>query len=271
MTDPVFATLIKSALVPAFNSANQWLGKARAEVKKTKKNNVSACVSYLEAARTAIRGLEDELDQIMIEAEQVAQYYWEKKNRAELAKRITTYLHQDKLRPILDESLSGIEKCSEFAGKDICGFFGRADQKKTHAVKLLEELYAEMHKYLVGLNKISLVGLSKTTSYTEANYAGPSGLNIPELLDLRELLKDKTTEALLTDGTKIPATEEKRREKAVSLVAKVQEDRDRRGFATAAKAKGVMQELIVAFSLEVPDVLSPQAQHLTNRKQRTHS
>jgi hypothetical protein len=30
-------TLIKSALVPAFNSANQWLGKARAEVKKTKK------------------------------------------------------------------------------------------------------------------------------------------------------------------------------------------------------------------------------------------
>jgi hypothetical protein len=69
----------------------------------------------------------------------------------------------------------------------------------THAVKLLEELYAEMHKYLVGLNKISLVGLSKTTSYTEANYAGPSGLNIPELLDLRELLKDKTTEALLTN------------------------------------------------------------------------
>jgi hypothetical protein len=160
---------------------------------------VSACVSYLEAARTAIRGLEGELDQIMIEAEQVAQYYWEKKNRAELAKRITTYLHQDKLRPILDESLSSIEKCSEFAGKDICGFFGRADQKKTHAVKLLEELYAEMHKYLVGLNKISLVGLSKTTSYTEANYPGPSGLNIPELLDLRELLKDKTTEALLTN------------------------------------------------------------------------
>jgi hypothetical protein len=242
MTDPVIATLLKSALVPAFKCADQWLGKARAEVKKTKKHNVSACVSYLEAARTAIGGLEDELDQIMIEAEQVAHYYWEEKNRAELAKRITTYLNRDRLRPILDESLSGIAACSKFAAQDIYGFFGRADQKKTHAVKLLEELYAEMQKYLVGL--------SKTTSYTEANYAGPSGLNIPELLDLRELLKDQTKGALLTDGTEVPATEAGRRKKAVSLVAKVQKDRDRRGFATAAKAKGVMQELLVAFRLE---------------------
>ena len=62
MTDPAIATtLLKSALVPAFKSADQWLGKARAEVKNTKKYNVSACVNYLEAARTAIRGLEDEL------------------------------------------------------------------------------------------------------------------------------------------------------------------------------------------------------------------
>jgi len=71
----------------------------------------------------------------------------------------------------------------------------------------LKELHAEMQKYLVGL--------SKTTSYTETNYAGPSGLNIPELLDLRELLKDKTKGALLTDGTKVPATEAERRKKAV--------------------------------------------------------
>ena len=70
MPDPLIAT----ALVTAFKSADQWLGKARAEVKNTEKYNVSACVSYLEAARTAIGGLEDELDQIMIEAEQVAQH-----------------------------------------------------------------------------------------------------------------------------------------------------------------------------------------------------
>jgi hypothetical protein len=242
MPDPVLAGLLKTALTPAFKSATKWLEGARAEVNKTKKYNVSACVSYLEAARIAIRGLEDELDQILIEAEQVSQYYWEKKNRAKLAKRITTYLNHDRLRPILDESLEGIGKCHNFAKQDIYGFFGRADQKKTHAVDLLEELHREMQNYLVNL--------SKSSSYTEVNYAGPSGLKMPELLDLRELLKDKTKRPLLSDGRKVPRTEAERQNQAASIVDNVQKDRDRRGFATVAKAKGVMQELMVAFRLE---------------------
>jgi hypothetical protein len=97
---PDSVILLKTALMPAFRYGTKWLETARAEVNKTKKYNVSACVSYLEAARTAIRGLEDELDEILIEAEQVSQYYWEKKNLAKLAKRASARFAPYTKRPL---------------------------------------------------------------------------------------------------------------------------------------------------------------------------
>ena len=100
--------LIMTALENAFDIGKRLLEEAG----YTKKYNGAACVKYLEAARTAIAGLEDEMDEILIEAKQVSLYGWESgEKKADLHKRIADYLHRDRLRKILHESLEGIRAC----------------------------------------------------------------------------------------------------------------------------------------------------------------
>ena len=94
--------IIITALEKALTAAERCISNAQA----IKKANVSACVEYLRAAQSAITGLEDEADEILIEAKLVSQFYWEK--RIALYERIERYLNRDRLRPLLDQAMQGL-------------------------------------------------------------------------------------------------------------------------------------------------------------------
>jgi len=64
----MFETLLTTALVRALNMATHHLEEARRELARTKTYNIAVCTQFLEAARAAVLGLEDELDEILIEA-----------------------------------------------------------------------------------------------------------------------------------------------------------------------------------------------------------
>jgi hypothetical protein len=60
--------LIGTAIEFALKKAEEHLSKARA----TRTVNAAACAEYLRAAQTVIAGLEDEVDEILIESKMVA-------------------------------------------------------------------------------------------------------------------------------------------------------------------------------------------------------
>jgi hypothetical protein len=216
--------LLMTALENAFDIGKRLLEEAG----YTKKYNGAACVKYLEAARTAIAGLEDELDEILIEAKQVSLYGWESgEKKADLHKRIADYLHRDRLRKILHESLEGIRACHEALVADANSFWQgeRSQQQKQEAVDHLVKLLGEQDEYLKSL--------SHQMTFGEVNYTGPSALNLSELLDLEALLENVGTS----------------KEQITTLVEEIQNERERRGLPLVAHGKGVIQELTVAFRL----------------------
>ncbi len=112
----VLGAIVTTALEKAVSSGAQHLDEARKEVAEAKKYNAASCVRYLAAARTAVLALEDEVDEILIEAGFVARYDWAR--RSELHRRLERYLRRDQLRPILDGALHGIRECFEVASRD---------------------------------------------------------------------------------------------------------------------------------------------------------
>ncbi|MGC1294700.1 MAG: hypothetical protein WA869_06645 [Alloacidobacterium sp.] len=232
MLEPILTT----ALEKAVSMGSRYLDDARKEVRQAEKNNVASCIKFLEAARAAVLGLEDELDEILIEAGMVARYEWE--CRSELFARIHNYLNRDRLRPILDGSLQGVSACYKFAAQDADGFFQRRHRRmqKAESVNDLLRLFGALSDYLKSL--------SATMTLDRVNYVGPSGINIQELLDLEKYLDDSHFGA---KDIKM------RKEEIRKLAAAAQETRLRRGLPLAAETRKVIQELNVVFRLETMD------------------
>lgn len=216
--------LVVTALGTALALAEEHLSKARA----VRSANIAACVEYLRAAQCAITGLEEEVDEILIEAKMVARFYWEKK--AALYERIDRYLNRDRLRPLLDQAIQGITACHKFAERDSKGFFQRSE--KADAVAEVLRLLGELSSYLNSLGG--------AMNYSRENYVSPSGINMPELLDIQELL-------LLQPES---ADEQRRRIELAAVVEKVQGGRARQGLQLVAQSSRIIQELTVIFGLQ---------------------
>ena len=220
--DPIILTALGTAMARALTAAEDHLSKARA----VKSDNIAACVEYLRAAQSAITGLEDEVDEILIEAKMVAQFYWEK--RAALYERLDRYLNRDHLRPLLDQAIKEITACHEFAKSDSNGFFQRAE--KVEALAEVQRLLSELSNYLASLNG--------QMNYSRKIYAGPSGMNMSELLDIQELLSQPES-----------ADDQPLRTKLAKVVKEVQSRRIRPGLPHVAQSSRVIQELTVVFGL----------------------
>ncbi|MBA2592596.1 MAG: hypothetical protein H0U97_10235 [Gammaproteobacteria bacterium] len=222
--DPLIVSALGTALERALAVAEDHLAKASS----VKWANVAACIEYLRAAQSAVTGLEDEVDEILIEAKLVARFYWEK--NAALYERIDRYLNRDQLRPLLGQAIEGIVSCHKFAEQDSRGFFS-GDQKKEAVAEVLR-LLGELSGYLASLGS--------SMSYSRENYASPSGINMPELMQIQALLLPKQA----ADGADEQRTE-------VARIAEAsQRSRVRRGFPLVAQAARIIQELTVVFSLQ---------------------
>ena len=214
---------LKTALELAWAAATDHLSKARA----VKSANIAACVEYLRAAQSAITGLEDEADEILVEAKMVALFFWDK--RAALYERIDSYLTRDRLRPLLDQAIKGIDSCRKFAERDSEGFFsGRTE--KADVVAEVRRLLDQLHDYMASLG--SMMDLSRE------NYVSPSGISMPRLLDIQERLKQPDS------------THDHRRSELVTLVKEVQRGRVKPGLPLVADCVRVIQELTVVFGLQ---------------------
>ena len=241
MLESVFTT----ALEKAVSLGAQYLDEARKEADRAKKHNVASCVRFLAAARAAVLALEDEVDEMLIEAGLVARYDWER--RSELHGRIERYLRRDRLRPILDGALQGIRECFEVASQDVDGFFQRSSRReqKSAAVEALLELFGSLSDYLKSL--------SQTMTYDRVNYTSPSGIGVEELLVLEKLLDDFQSPGVDDDT---------RKQELRKLVETAQEKRQKRGFPLAAQTVRVIQKLNVAFRLEAMDHVNQAADKL---------
>jgi hypothetical protein len=85
-----------------------------------------------------------------------------------------------------------------------------------------------------------LAALGGAMHYDRHNYAGPSGINVPELLQIQERLLSAPE-----------STDEKQhRAQIVRLVAEVQGRRVKGGFPLVGQATRLIQELTVVFGLQ---------------------
>jgi hypothetical protein len=224
------ARLLITALEKAVDVGSQYLHEAE----NMRQDNVLRCIAYLDAARAAIRGLEEELDEILIETKLVVSFPQDWEKRPDIFRRIDSYLNRDRLRPILDDSLVGIERCQRVAAANPASFFQRSSvgeqRKETVAAILL--LNNKLDVYLKAL--------SGQMDLDRIDYAGGSGLHMDELLEVERLLDDSRA------GAEDAAT---RKEEIKGLVETMQK-RAREGLPLAAEAKGLMLDLTVAFRLE---------------------
>jgi hypothetical protein len=222
--DPMFMAALKTALERSLAVAENHLSKANA----VKSANIAACVEYLRAAQSAIKGLEEEVDEILIEAKMVGRFYWDK--RAALYERIDRYLNRDRLRPLLDQAIQGIASCQKYAERDATGFFQRAEKAET--VAEVQRLLGELSNYLASLGS--------AMTYSRENYASPSGINMPELLQIQGLLISHP------EGI----DDQQRRTELAQVVEEVQSRRLREGLPLVAQSARIIQELTVVFGLQ---------------------
>jgi hypothetical protein len=209
-----------SILVTALEKALAIAGESLAKAVAVNKANVAACLHYLRAAQAAVMGLEEELDEILIQAKAVARFRWDE--RAIAFERIDRYLNRDRLRPILDQSLHGLLACRAQMEKDANGFFAR--QEKAELVSSISDALDDLFRYLRSL--------SGAMGYTRENYAGSSGINMPELIAIQRLLESTDTAWAV-----------------VEAVEALQGRRRKEGLALVADATKLMQELSVVFKL----------------------
>jgi hypothetical protein len=221
-------------LEKALNEGSKYLHEAREEAKRAKKHNIASCIKFLEAARSAVVGLEDEVDEILIEAGLVARYGWG--TRSELSKRLQNYLNRDRLRTILSGSLEGISACYQLAVHDPERFYDSQRKQKEKAKKALLGPLEELTKFLKSLDN--------TMTWSKVQFVGRSGVDLKMLLDLEKSLDDFKTKQ----------DAETRKRKIRTFVEAAQEKRQRHGLRVAADTMGVIRELTSAFRLvTMPD------------------
>lgn len=223
--DPISGMFVTTALERALVLAEKHLLRARA----VKSANIEACIEYLRAAQSAINGLENEVDEILIRAKIVAQFFWDvRTERADLYERIERYLNRDQLRPLLDQAVQGITSCHKFANDDPVGFFLRPE--RSVVVSEVKRLLNDLSSYLAGLSGVMTLD--------RVNYVGPSGINMNELLVVQEFLLFRSDFNDAQQGTEL-----------AQVVKEFQDRRLRQGFTLAADSSRLIQELTGIFKL----------------------
>jgi hypothetical protein len=216
-----------TALEKAIELAERYLAEARVIAK----TNALSCIRYLQAAQAALRGLEDEVDSILLEAKIVARFQWE--GRSDLLKRIDEYLNRYRLAPVLGQAIEGIEACYDFARRDEESFFQLRRGDKAAAMDEVLGLLDELTQYLENLGS--------SMEYSRENYAGPSGIDKLVLLDLEQLL-------IAGDD----ARDDEIRQKVIWTVDEHLKGRQRKGLQYADAAEGTIQKLMNAFGVSLP-------------------
>ncbi len=166
MVDPIVSTLVAKAVELAQNKLS--------EAKQFTVQNVQRCQSYLEAARAAINGLEAEYDAILVEAK------WCDPNQVEemkdLYRRIDAYLYGEHLRPLLRQSIDGLQACHAALQANADQFlpwpWRRPDRQK--AVAGFTDLLQALLLYFYKLDN---------------DLSGPSGVNVPSLQLIQQHLE----------------------------------------------------------------------------------
>jgi len=219
-------SMIETALGTAITIATKHISNAINIKDRAKKYNIRVCVEYIRAAQAAIKGMEEEVDEILVQCKYAANFDWG--NKARLYERIELYINRYRLCPILKDSIEGIDACKQYAAKDTSGFWGKKIKK--NAVNELSKLLDSLLSYLNSLSNI--------WNYDESNFIGPSGVNLNELLDIQKLILNSDEEI-----------DEKTRKKIIDVVNQAQQKRVRKGLMIAAKANKSIQDLIVGFQL----------------------
>jgi hypothetical protein len=144
----------KHVIKVATEVANEYIKKAQ----QYKEQDIRSFENYLEAARVAITGLEEEYDQILVQAKNCE---LDKPEQIKaLNERIDAYLKVDSLRPKLQDSIVGLTKCREALQKNAEGFFlwfwPQVREKRQEALAEFDKLLVDLEKYLRALDEEGL-------------------------------------------------------------------------------------------------------------------
>src|SRR5215813_11878759 len=154
-------------------------GKHIEKAREYKEQDIRACENYLEAARIAITGLEEEYDQILVQAkncdlEQPDQI-------RELKTRIDAYLTVDILRPKLKDAVVGLALCRERLRANAEGFllwfWPPLKEKRQEAIAKFDKLLQDLEEYLSKLDDEGLKYLKAGT-----------GVGVMTLLEIQNYL-----------------------------------------------------------------------------------
>lgn len=161
MLTPLVFELGKSVL-PIFASiAGDYIKKAQ----EYKQQDVRACENYLEAALQAITGLEQEYDQILVQATNCD--LGQPDQIQLLRTRIDTYLKVDIIRPKLKDAVIGLTQCRELLRKNAEGFllwfWPELQERRQEAVTKFDTLLGELESYLNRLDNAGLRNLKAGT------------------------------------------------------------------------------------------------------------
>ena len=153
---------IGKSVIQAFASlAASYIKKA----KEYKEHDVRACENYLEAARVTITGLEEEYDQILVQAKNCD--LGQDDQIQALMTRIDTYLTVDMLRPNLKDAVTGLEKCRDALQKNAEGFllwfWPSLQERRKEAIAAFDALLRDLEGYLSSLDNEGLRHLKAGT------------------------------------------------------------------------------------------------------------
>ena len=140
----------KTVLQLFANLAGKHIDKA----KEYKEQDIRSCENYLEAARLAVTGLEEEYDQILVQARNCD--LGQPDQIRSLSIRIDAYLTVDVLRPKLQDAVVGLARCRDALEKDAEGFllwlWPPLKEKRQEAIAKFDQLLCDLEDYLKRLD-----------------------------------------------------------------------------------------------------------------------
>lgn len=149
--EPLIAFAGKKAIDIAVGKIDKLLQEANDKDKW----RVERCEIFLETCSEAIRGLEREYDEILVQA---SSFQGSIKEAKELRKRINEYLHIDKLRDKLKEAIEGLsfyQEAFEIKAKSIMNWPWKKKDKE-EAVNQFAGTLKQLHTYLEKLSNQDL-------------------------------------------------------------------------------------------------------------------
>jgi hypothetical protein len=144
----MLTTILKAAAGSALKYSFEEL-KARVNKAREAPSEALVCKDYFDIAKDALRALEREVDEILIETE-----YCDTSNKEEvrlLCKRIDEYLYISRIIFVLQDAVYGIETCQKALAENQDAFFAKIpylteDIRRKEAVEELENVLPNLRK-----------------------------------------------------------------------------------------------------------------------------